>query len=140
MPLPTNLTTNEVKDASGVEVEFLFLDKQGRKLVFAKNGETPSQQYRLTVQHQEIGTGIDARRRSNCRIDKNIVSAVDGASIKPITVSTTIDIPIGHLLTLDEAKAVMANMMSFLATTGAATTVLFDCTGYGAAALVNGSL
>jgi hypothetical protein len=39
-----------------------------------------------------------------------------------------------------EAANVMAELMSFCATTGAATTVLFDGTGNGAATLLNGGL
>jgi hypothetical protein len=39
-----------------------------------------------------------------------------------------------------EANAVVAALVSFLASKGASTTILYDCTGYGAEALINGSL
>jgi len=62
--------------------------------------------------------------------------------VTPITVTayTVLDFPVGASSTSAEAANVLAELMSFLSTTGAGTTVLFDCTGNGAAALLNGSL
>jgi hypothetical protein len=80
------------------------------------------------------------RRRSVQRVDKSFISEVDGESIVKGFFQITCDLPIGHMTDYDEAKTMAANLMSFFATTGAGTTVLFDCSGYGAAALVNGSL
>jgi len=136
--LPTNLTTNEVKDAAGAEIEFLRIGTEGRKVVFAKSGEAPNAPHRITVQHTEIGTGVALRRRSNIRVDKTVT----GVSLSPrvVTFSATLDAPVGDLSADTEIKAVIANMVSFLASLGASTTILYDCTGNGAASLVQGSL
>jgi hypothetical protein len=136
--LPTNLTTNEVKDAASTEVEFNRISTEGRKVVFAKNGETPNLPYRLTVSHSEVGTGSSLRRRSMIRFDKTVA----GVSLTSRTVSAyvVLDAPTGDLSADTEIKNIIANLLGLLATTGAATTVLFDCTGYGATSLVQGSL
>lgn len=135
---PTNLTTNEVKDSAGAEEEFLRLSQVDRKLVFAKNGEAPNAPHRLTISHSETGAGVAARRRSLLRIDKTVT----GVSGDPVVVSAYVvaDIPIGDLAASTEPKKVLANLMSIFASTGANTTILFDCTGYGATALADGSL
>jgi hypothetical protein len=59
-----------------------------------------------------------------------------------VTVSAyvVVDLPVGNLATFDEPKAVLAELMSFCASLGASTTILYDCTGNGAASLINGSL
>ena len=136
--LPTNLSTNEVKDAAGTEVEFLRISTLDRSVTFAKNGETPNLPYRLKVSHQEVGSGIAARRRSVVRVDSTVL----GNSGNTVNVAgyMVLDIPIGDLGDYSAAKAVAANLNSFLSTTGAATIVLFDGTGYGTSALVNGTL
>jgi hypothetical protein len=74
------------------------------------------------------------------RVDKAIISEVD--SITPVTISayTVMVIPVGHLDTLGEPTHVLANNMSFIASLGASTTILYDGTGNGAVALLNGSL
>lgn len=138
--LSNTLNTNEIKDKAGVEVEFTRLSTTDRSTVFAKVSETPSSPYRLTISHQESGTGMKKRRRSLVRFDKTSISGVD--SITPITTSAyvVLDYPVGAATTQDEAANVLANIMSFCATTGAATTVLFDGTGNGARELLNGGL
>lgn len=136
--LANTLNTNEVKNAAGVEVEFTRLSTTARSTEFAQIGEVPNAPHRLKVSHTEVGKGVDLRRRSLIRIDKT----VSGASGTPRVVSTyhVLDFPVGDLAVDTEAKNVVAELMSFTATTGAATTVLFDCTGNGAAVLVGGGL
>ena len=68
--LSNALNTNEVKDASAAEVEFSRISTNGRQTIFAKVGETPNAPYRLTVSHQEVGTGADLRRRSVVQIGR----------------------------------------------------------------------
>lgn len=140
MALPTNLTTNEVKDASGTEVEFLHFEAVGRSKTYAKSGEAPNLPVRLKVQHQEIGTGFKARRRSNIRVEKTSISGVDDVTPVQTIVSLTLDSPVGAVEDQTEAKAALAYLMSFFASQGGSTTILYDCTGYGAAALAGGSL
>jgi len=136
--LPANLTTNEVKDSSGTEVEFLRMSVSERKVIFAKNGEAPNAPYRLTVSHSETGSGVDLRRRSLIRVDKTVT----GSDNLPRTISfyAVGDLPTGDLATAAEMKNVLANLISFLASTGGDTTVKFDCTGNGADAMINGTI
>lgn len=138
--LANTLNTNEIKDSAGVEVEFSRLESSARSTIFAKIGEAPSAPHRLSVKHQETGSGMSKRRRSLVRFDKTVISTVD--NITPVTVSAyaVLDAPVGSLTTNAEMANVLAELMSFLATTGAGTTVLFNCTGNGADALLNGGL
>lgn len=138
--LSNTLNTNEIKNSAGTEVEFSRLSTGDRSTVFAQVSEVPSQPHRLTVSHQEAGSGMKKRRRSLVRFDKTVISGVDSST--PITVSAymVLDYPIGASSTSAEAANVLAELMSFCATTGAATTVLFDCTGNGAKTLLNGDL
>lgn len=138
--LSNDLNTNEVKNSSGTEVEFQHLDATGRKRVFAQKSESYALPHRLTISHADVGTGQNARRRSVVRIDKTIASTVDATKTCTVTAYLVADIPTGAIIAQDEPKNVIAEILSFCATTGAATTVLFDCTGNGAAALLNGSL
>jgi hypothetical protein len=138
--LSNNLNTNEVKNSAGVEVEFEHIDSEGRSRVFAQVSESPSLKHRLSIKHTETGAGVKARRRSAIRFDKTTVSTVD--LVTPITNSAyiVVDSPVGYMLTNAELVNVLAELLSFCATTGAATTVLFDGTGNGAKALLQGSL
>lgn len=138
--LSNTLNTNEIKNSAGAEVEFHRLSSSDRSTVFSQITETPSAPHRLSISHQESGSALRKRRRSLVRFDKTVVSSVD--SVTPVTVSAyaVLDYPVGALTTSAEAANVLAELMSFLATTGAATTVLFDCTGNGAATLLNGGL
>lgn len=138
--LSNTLNTNEIKNSAGAEVEFDHLDSNGRSRVFAQKSETPSQEHRLSISHQEVGLLMKKRRRSVVRFDKVVISGVD--SVTPITVSAymVVDLPVGAMTTNAEAANVIAELMSFVATTGAGTTVLYDCTGNGASVLLNGSL
>lgn len=139
MSLPLHLQSSEVKNSAGTEVEFLHRELVGRKKVYAVKDEVPSRPHRITVQHEDIGAGLKLQRRSNFNTIKNVVSEVDEVTVVPIRISTTIQVPSGHLLTATETKNVIAEHMSFLASIGASTTILYDCTGYGAEVLANGS-
>jgi len=132
------LNTNEVKNSAGAEVEFSRLSIDGKQTEFSQVGETPAYQHRLSIKHQELSTGAKARRRSVVRIDKT-VSGVDGSPTK-VSAYCVIEIPNGNLATYDEPKNVVAELMSFMASTGANTTILYDCSGNGASSLINGSL
>lgn len=138
--LSNTLNTNEVKNAAGAEVEFEHLEQNGRSRVFKQVAESPSLKHRLSVSHQETGSGVKLRRRSLVRIDKTVMSTVD--TTLPVTVSCYIvlDAPVGALTADTEMTNVIAEILSFCATTGAATTVLFDCTGNGASVLRSGGL
>jgi hypothetical protein len=136
--LATNLTTNEVKDSAGTEVEFNRIAALDRSVTFAKSGENPSQPYRLKVSHLETGASSARRRRSLVRFDVP-VTGVDG-KIENVAAYTVVDAPVGNIAAVTSITTAVAHLISFLATTGAATTVLFDGTGSGSAALINGTL
>jgi len=136
--LPTNLATNEVKNAAGAEIEFSRLSTLDRSVTFAQANEQPNLPHRLKVSHLESGAGVLLRRRSVARIDKTVA----GVSGTPRVVSAycVLDIPVGDLGATTEPTAVVAELNSFMASLGASTTILYDGTGYGSAALINGSL
>jgi hypothetical protein len=138
--LSNTLNTNEVKNSAGVEQEFTRLLTSDRKTEFALINEAPSARHRISIQHAETGSGLKLRRRSVVRVDKTVVSTVD--LVTPVTVSAyvVLDAPVGALTTSAELANVIANLMSFCASTGATTTILFDGTGNGATALISGGL
>lgn len=137
---PTTLNTNEVKDSAGAEQEFGRLSTSERQLIFALVGEVPSRQHRITVSHSETGSGLTARRRSLVRVDKTIAGQVDTTVTARVSAYAVVDAPIGQLTSVTEITNTVANLVSQLASKGANTTILFDGTGYGAEALINGSL
>lgn len=136
--LSNTLNTNEIKNASAAEVEFNRISTAARSTEFAQIAETPNQPHRLKVSHQESGTGSTARRRSLVRFDKTVI----GVSGVPRTISayTVLDAPVGDLSASTELKNTLAELLSFCSTTGAGTTVLFDCSGNGATVLIDGAL
>lgn len=138
MSLPNNLNTNEVKNSAGTEVEFNRISVLDRSVTFAVAGESPNLPHRLKVSHQEIGTGLNLRRRSAVIINKTVTGA--SGTPREIKVTLTLDFPVGDLGNVTDATNLLAEIMSFCASLGASTTILYDGTGYGAAALINGSL
>lgn len=141
MPLNSTLLTNEVKDRTGAEVEFTRRENgPGARVEFQRVAESPQTPHRLVVSHQETGSQLKRRRRSLVRFDKTSISSVD--LVTPVTTSAyiVVDAPVGAITTTTELAEVLANLLSFCATTGAATTVLFDGTGTGAVPLISGSL
>lgn len=140
--LSNTLNTNEIKNSAGTEVEFQRIDGGAgpRSAEFAQISENPSLPYRLKISHQESGSGLKRRRRSLIRFDKTTMSGVD--STLPITTSAYIvlDHPVGASSSSAEAANVLANLMSFTASLGTSTTILYDGTGNGAVTLLTGGL
>lgn len=138
--LSNTLNTNEIKNAAGTEVEFQRLSTNGRMTQFGQITEPFNLPHRMTVSHQESGAGLKARRRSLIRFDKTVMSTVD--TTVPVTVSayTVLDAPVGALTANTEAANVLSELGSFIYTTGAGTTVLFDGSGTGGSTLLNGGL
>jgi hypothetical protein len=138
--LSNSLVTNEVKNSSGTEVEFSRIAISDRATEFQMVSELPSSPHRLKISHLESGTGLNRRRRSLVRFDKTVISSVDSET--PVTVSAyaVLDSPVGALTANTEPTHVLAELMSFLASLGASTTILYDGTGNGAAALLAGGL
>lgn len=136
--LSDTLNTNEVRNASGSEVEFTRLESDKRSTVFAKINEDYARPHRLSINHTEIGDGLKKRRRSNVRVDITTTSDVDNAT--PVTCSfyKVADIPVGAILSRTEVANALAELDSFCSTLGSG--ILLDGTGNGNAALLNGSL
>jgi len=136
--LPNTLNTNEVKNSGGTEIEFARESTSDRKLTFVPSTMVPNLPHRLTVSHLETGKGSALRRRSLVRFDKTVA----GVSTSPVVISAyaVLDVPVGDLAVLTEPTHVMAELMSFLASTGASTTILYDGSGNGADALLKGTL
>lgn len=139
--LANDLVTNEIKNGLGNEVEFTHIDfpVSGRSRIFASKVETPTNPNRLTIKHVETGTGVNKRRRSLVRFDLTTTGQVD--STQPMTTSAylVLDAPVGNMSAFSSANNCLAQLVSFVASTGASTTILYDCSGNGAACLINGT-
>lgn len=137
--LSNTLVTNEVKKSDGTEIEFQRRESEGRTTVFSVNPETPSRPHLLKISHLETGSGTNLRRRSRVGIYKTVDGdATDtSASLQAYIVT---DFQVGNLQDQTEMKNVLAELLSFCASTGADTAIKFDCTGNGAVSLLNGTL
>jgi len=138
--LPTTLNTNEVKNAAGTEVEFSRRRTAETLVEFAASTEVPSKPHRITVSQQETGEGSSRRRRTLVRIDKSFAGEVDTTNIVKGSAYIVSDFPVGAMNTTTEFANVLAELLSLSASQGASTTILYDGTGYGAAACINGTL
>jgi hypothetical protein len=138
--LSNTLNTNEIKNSAGTEVEFSRIAISDRATEFAQIAESPSSIHRLKISHLEVGAGLNKRRRGLVRFDKTVISSVDSET--PVTVSAyvVLDSPVGALTANTEPTHVLAELMSFMASFGASTTILYDGTGNGATALLSGGL
>jgi len=138
--LANTLNNNEIKNSAGTEVEFSRISTGERSTEYSQITESPSAPHRLKVQHQEVGSGLKKRRRSVARFDKTVISTVD--SVTPVTISAyvVLDTPVGALAANTEPTHVLAELMSFCASLGASTTILYDGTGNGATTLLSGGL
>jgi hypothetical protein len=73
-------------------------------------------------------------------IEKSITGEADDTVVEKISANLALNCPVGNLTSTAELANVIAEMLSFCATTGSATTVLFDGSGSGASVLINGTL
>jgi hypothetical protein len=138
--LSNTLNTNEIKNSAGTEIEFSRLGIEGRTTEFAKIGEANALEQRLLISHQESGVGLKRRRRSMIRFNTDVVSDVD--TVTPVTDSIYMvkDTPVGALLTNATPLNSIAMMLSFCASLGLSTTILYDGSGNGAQILITGGL
>jgi len=137
--LSLTLNTNEVKNAAGTGVNFRHLRYgEGREHIYHEVDESPALEHRLTIKHSDTGKGVLQRRRSMYRFDKSVVSTVDTSRIVTASSIHILDLPVGAMLVQTEFANVCAEGMSFLASLGASTTILYNCTGNGAAILLSG--
>lgn len=135
-----DLNTNEIKNPAGTEVEFTRISTGPREGVWKQTAETPNLPNRLTIKHSESGSGITLRRRSLVRFDKSIASTVDTTKVVTVSAYAVLDTPVGACTATTDYDDPLAYLISFLASLGASTTILYDCTGNGARALMNGEI
>jgi len=135
-----DLNTNEIKNPAGTEVEFTRISTGLREGVWKQSAETPNLPNRLTIKHNETGSGINLRRRSLVRFDKSIASTVDATKVVVVSAYAVFDAPVGAVTATADVDDPLAYLMSFLASLGASTTILYDCTGNGARALLAGEI
>lgn len=138
--LPNLLNTNEIKGSNGVEIEFTRLSSANLSTLFGCPTVAPSTPNVLSIKHTETGSGLSRVRRSVVRFDLDHFGSVDTTKMCRSSFYTVGVLPIGNLGDLVAPKVCLAELMSFLATTGVATTVLFDGTGNGAQCLLNGTI
>lgn len=138
--LSNTLVTNEVKNAAGTEVEFSRLSIGPRSTEFSAVAETPSKPNRLNIQHTETGAGLTRRRRSVVRFDKTDTGQVDTTTTMKASAYIVLDAPIGNMTSNALTADTIAQLLSFCASLGATTTILYDGTGNGAVALLTGGI
>lgn len=138
--MTNDLNTNEIKNPAGTEVEFTRISTGPREGVWKATSETPNLPNRLTIKHSETGSGFNARRRSLVRFDKTIASTVDATKNVTVSAYAVLDAPVGACAAMADMDDPLAYLMSFVASLGASTTILYDCTGNGARALLNGEI
>jgi len=138
--LSNTLNTNQVKDSTGAEVEFERMLTNERTSVFQKIGMQEALPHKMSIAHQESGTGMKRRRRSAFRVDLTSISGVD--SVTPITDSAYIvlDRAVGASTSDTAATNVLANLLSAVASDGSDSTIKFNGTGTFASALIKGTL
>lgn len=139
--LPQHLNTNEIKDRTGAEKEFLRTSNPQPLggVEFLQSGLAPAYPTILRVKHDVRGTGLARSRRTVQRFDKTFLSSVDSASVGTITFYQVAVIPEGLLTNLNDVTDVQSFLMSFIASRGATTTILYDGTGCGAEVAINGT-
>jgi hypothetical protein len=136
--LPLNLTTNEVKNSAGTEVEFDRQEANGRLVKYTKKGAPPNLDNTISVSHTVLGTGVDERRRTAILGYLEVTGASGVKRI--IRVNHTYDIPIGDIANYTDVITLDAQVGSFTYLDGTGTTFLFAGTGVGASAAVNGTV
>jgi hypothetical protein len=135
--LPNTLNTNEIKDSAGTEYEFT---RFGTSLTdWKKVSELPTFPHRMSIKHQESGTGVTLRRRSVIRFDTTTTGQVDATQVARDSAYIVLDHQIGNHTTNTAAKNVLSFLGSFTFTLGGTSTFLYDGTGNGAVALLDGT-
>jgi hypothetical protein len=135
-----DLNTNEIKDRTGAEVEFTQISLGARESKYKAVLELPAYPSRLTIKHSETGSGVGLRRRSLIRFDKTVIGMVDATKPSTYSAYAVIDYPVGNATSNTTMTDVLAYLMSFAASLGASTTILYDGTGNGARALLAGEV
>jgi hypothetical protein len=135
-----DLITNEIKNAAGGSVNFTQISLGPRESKYKQSNELPAYPVRLTIKHSETGVGTALRRRSLVRFDKTVVGGVDVTKLVTISAYAVLDYPVGNQAVDTNAKDVQAHLLSFCASLGVTTTILYDNTGNGARALLAGEV
>lgn len=133
------LNTNEVKQRAGTEVEFIHAGTgPGRNKAWQASSATPALPHRISLKHTEEGSGTNTVRRSVIRVDKTLTDGT-GTLFKTASAYVVVQVPEGILSNYDDIKDILAELGSLVHTLGT-NTHLYDGTGTGAVALINGTL
>jgi len=138
--LANTLNTNEIKTTAGASLIFSRLSTGVRNTEFALVNEPAGLPHRLLISHQETGSGFLRRRRSVTRFNKTIAGQLDASVGVLGSLYIVADLPIGNMSDNTLINGLSANMMSFYASLGASTTILFDGTGNGAVIMSSGGI
>jgi hypothetical protein len=138
--LSDSLVTNEIKNAAGTEIEFSRRSQGVNETEYYALSEGATTEHTMRIKHAVSGTGRNKVQSSAIRFDKTVISTVDLITPCIHSFYFVLKSPIGLMLAKDESKNVIAEGMSFLASLGANTTILYDCSGNGALSLINRSL
>jgi hypothetical protein len=138
--LANTLSTNEIKTTAGTGISFTRLSTGNRTTEFALVNEPAGLPHRLLISHQEKSTGYEKRRRSVIRFDKTIAGQLDPSVGVKGSLYLVSDLPVGNMSDNTLINGLSANMMSFLASLGASTTILYDGTGNGAVVMSGGGI
>lgn len=136
--LTNTLNTNEIKTYTSAEVEFERISISDESSIFKQINEDIANPNRLTIKHQTVGSGDTKTRRSLVRFDVSVTNTSGKKGV--VSAYMNLVVPVGILENTNAMKQAISQLLSFCATTGAGTTVLFDCSGSGAAALLNETL
>lgn len=133
------LPSGTVRNAAGTAVEFERISQSDRDTTFAQVNESPALKNRLSIKHTESGSGVNRRRRSVIRFDKDVTSTVDTTKTVTVSAYTVCDAPVGALTANTEIVGIVAYLSGFLASLGTST-LLYNGTGNGQVVLIQGSL
>jgi hypothetical protein len=139
MALADSLTTNELKDSTATEIEYLYFNQEARFKEWSKSGASPGLPDHLKIQHRDVGTGVDRVRQSNISLYKTEVGVYDTTKLAKSIASISLTVPEGNISVLTRAKDALACLGSLVFTNGN-TTFVYDATAPGGSALLNGTI
>lgn len=138
--LNNTLNGGEIKNTAGTGETFEEVNRVDGRRIFRNTAYVASQPCEFVIGHQEIGSGIQLRRRSLLRFARTIPGLVDTTVPMTASIQIVLDSPIGNLVSDSLPKEVIAHAMSFLASDGiGGTTIVYACTGKGALTLLQGT-
>jgi len=132
------LNNNEVRNAAGTAIIMQSQGTVGRTHTYTYVGSDPRLVTTLTIKHQEVGTGARLVRESLVAAETCSIGA-DGVTIVKSRAQLKVSAPIGAVNSMAPVTDAVAYLLSFVGTTGTST-LLYNGTGTGAAAVLAGAI